>query len=67
VRPVVWSICLLGWLFGACAGAAAQFTRDDWRRANEATVRLSPSAFRNLPAEVRACAGTPRMHDSAAL
>jgi hypothetical protein len=53
VRRVVCSICLLGWLFGACAGAAAQFTRDDWRRADEATVRLSPSTFRNLPAEVR--------------
>jgi hypothetical protein len=69
VRPVVWPICLLGWLFGACAGAAAQFTRDDWWRANEATVRLSPSAFRNLPAEVRAAlerrGGTiPRPYDA---
>jgi hypothetical protein len=53
VRPVVWSICLSGWLFGACVGAAAQFTRDDWRTADEATVRLSPSAFLNLPVEVR--------------
>ena len=53
MRPVVWSICLLTCLVGAYVAAAAQLTRDDWRRADEATVRLSPGAFLNLPAEVR--------------
>jgi hypothetical protein len=31
----------------------AQLTRQDWLRADEQTVRLKPSAFRNLPSAVR--------------
>jgi len=32
---------------------AAQFTREDWSRADEAIVRLKPDAFPNLPEPVR--------------
>lgn len=32
---------------------AAQFTREDWSRADEAIVRLKPDAFPNLPEQVR--------------
>jgi hypothetical protein len=51
-RGIGWFICLLGCYLASWSTADAQFTRDDFRRANEATVRLSPSAFPNLPAEV---------------
>lgn len=33
---------------------AAQHTREDWSRADEAIVRLKPDAFPNLPERVRA-------------
>ncbi len=33
---------------------AAQVTREDWSRADEAMVRLKPEAFPNLPQHVRA-------------
>ena len=40
--------CLTAWL-----SLGVQTTRDDWRRADEAIVRLQPSAFPDLPAELR--------------
>jgi hypothetical protein len=51
-RGIGWFICSLGCFLASWSRVDAQFTRDDFRRANEATVRLSPSAFPNLPAEV---------------
>jgi hypothetical protein len=53
IRHIVWSGTLLAWFLLAESSLEAQFTRDDWNQANEATVRLSPSAFPNLPAGVR--------------
>lgn len=41
--------CLTAWL----SFLGVQTTRDDWRRADEAIVRLQPSAFPDLPAELR--------------
>ncbi len=44
---------LLGNLILSSSALYAQFTRDDWRRADEETLRLSPSAFPELPSDVR--------------
>lgn len=44
--------CFVGCLLGSCWRANAQFTRDDFRRADEATLRVKPRAFPNLPARV---------------
>jgi hypothetical protein len=45
---VLLALCLTAWW-----GAGVQATREDWRRADEAIVRLQPGAFRDLPAELR--------------
>jgi hypothetical protein len=45
---VLLALCLTGW-----SSSGVQTTRDDWRRADEAIVRLQPSAFPDLPAELR--------------
>jgi hypothetical protein len=46
-------LCLLGNLILSSSALYAQFTRDDWRRADEGTLRLSSSAFPELPRNVR--------------
>jgi hypothetical protein len=45
---VLLALCLTGW-----SSLGVQTTRDDWRRADEAIVRLQPSDFPDLPAELR--------------
>jgi hypothetical protein len=49
----VWGISLFAWLLAASSIVGAQVTRADWLRADMATRRLNPSAFSNLPSEVR--------------
>jgi hypothetical protein len=49
----VWGISLFAWLLAASSIVGAQVTRADWLRADMATRRLKPSAFSNLPSEVR--------------
>jgi hypothetical protein len=51
-RGIAYFICSLGCFLASWSSADAQFTRDDFRRVDDATVRLSPSAFPNLPSEV---------------
>jgi hypothetical protein len=53
IRQIVWSVSLLAWFLLTESALEAQFTRGDWNRANEATVRLTPSAFPNLAVTVR--------------
>jgi len=53
VSHTVWWGALLGLFLLAALVSNAQFTRDDWDRADEATVRLSPSTFPTLPSVVR--------------
>jgi hypothetical protein len=48
-----WWIWLFVWVLPAASSAGAQFTHDDFIRADKAIVRLPPSAFPNLPSEVR--------------
>ncbi len=50
---MVWWGTLLGVFLLTDMASNAQFTRDDWGRADEATVRLSPSTFQSLPSAVR--------------
>jgi hypothetical protein len=42
------ALCLIAW-----SSVSVQTTRGDWRRADETIKRLQPSAFPNLPAELR--------------
>ncbi len=53
VSYIAWWGTLLGLFLLASSVGNAQFTRDDWGRADEATVRLSPSTFLTLPSSVR--------------
>ncbi|MFL6386235.1 MAG: hypothetical protein ACJ71U_01995 [Terriglobales bacterium] len=46
---VLFAVCLAAWL-----SLGVQTTRDDWRRADETIVRLQPSTFPDLPAQLRA-------------
>lgn len=41
------AVCLAAW-----SSVRAQTARDDWRRADEAILRLQPEAFPELPAEI---------------
>jgi hypothetical protein len=53
-RGAVLGLSLLGFAVGNCLRADAQFKREDFQHANEATVRLKPGDFLGLPANVRA-------------
>lgn len=48
-RYIALLVMLTAW-----AAIGKQNTREDWRRADEATVRLRPEAFSDLPPKVRA-------------
>ncbi len=51
---IVCSIGLLALCLTPWSSVGAQPTRDDWRRADEAIVRLQPGDFPDLPPELRA-------------
>ena len=53
VSRMLWCGTLIGLFLLAAMVSTAQFTRDDWGRADQATVRLSPSTFPILPSAVR--------------
>lgn len=53
IRRTVFSIGLLALYLTARPRVEAQVTRDDWGRAEAAIVRLSPSAFADLPPQLR--------------
>lgn len=50
---IITSICLLISCLRASTSVEVQLTPDDWRRAEEKMVRIKPSDFPNLPAELR--------------